>query len=267
MSASPTRGDPNPVDVNAVDPSSVDPSSVDHGAMSPRQKLYLYLVGVFLTALLIGDTIGSKLFTLPIPLGVTTVTATLSCGSIWFPITFLLTDIVNEFYGTRGARTLTYLGFWMALLAFFIIYAARLIPAASFSPVSQASFDNVLGGANRIFFASLCAYVAGQMIDIAIFQHLKKLTQSRHIWLRATGSTLISQLIDTLVVTYVAFGGLIPIAELQRAGTTSYMVKVMVAIALTPVIYALHELIHRRLGLRPVGPAERQGRIDLDLGP
>jgi len=239
---------------------------VEEGAMPPRQRLYLYLVGVFLTALLIGDTIGSKLFTVDLPLGFTTIKATLSCGSIWFPITFLLTDIVNEFYGTRGARTLTFLGFWMALLAFFIIYAARLIPAASFSPVSQQSFDVVLGGANRIFFASLCAYLAGQLVDITLFQHLKRLTQSRHVWLRATGSTLVSQLIDTLIVTYMAFGGLISMEKLRRAAMTSYFVKILVAIALTPIIYALHSLIHRRLGLQPVALAAQRARVERDRG-
>lgn len=229
-----------------------------------KQKLFLYLVGVFLTALLIGDTIGSKLFTVDVPLGFTTFAATLSVGSIWFPITFLLTDVVNEFYGTTGARTMTFVGFWMALIAFTIIYIARFIPAASFSPVSQASFDSVFGGANRIFVASLIAYLIGQLVDIAIFQRMKAMTQSRHIWLRSTGSTLISQLIDTLVVTYVAFSGQLEPDQLRRAATTSYVVKVMVAIGLTPVIYALHGLIHRRLGLTPAPPSSR---VDLELNP
>ncbi len=229
-----------------------------------RQKLYLYLVGVFLTALLIGDTIGSKLFTVDIPLGFTILPATLSAGAIWFPITFLLTDVVNEFYGTEGARTMTFIGFWMALLAFAIIVAARKIPAADFSPVSQSAFDAVLGGANRIFLASLCAYLVGQLVDIAIFQRLKGLTQSKHIWLRATGSTLISQLVDTLIVTYVAFSGQLTPEQLRRAATTSYVVKVMVAVGLTPVIYALHGVIHRRLGMEAAPPAQR---IDLELTP
>lgn len=232
--------------------------------ITPRQRLYLYLVGVFLTALLIGDTIGSKLFTVDIPLGFATLPATLSAGSIWFPITFLLTDVVNEFYGTQGARTMTFVGFWMALLAFCILYLARLIPAASFSPVSQQSFDVVFGGANRIFVASLCAYLIGQLVDIAIFHRMKAMTQSRHIWLRATGSTLVSQLIDTLVVTYVAFTGQLSAEQLRRAATTSYLVKMMVAIGLTPVIYALHGLIHRRLGMTASPPATR---VDLELTP
>ena len=118
-----------------------------------RQKLFVYLAAIFLTALLIGDTIGSKLFTLDIPIGLTTLHATLSVGAIWFPITFLLTDVINEFYGSSGAHTVTFVGFWMAIFAFLVILAARFIPAASFSPISQATFDNVFGNANRIFFA------------------------------------------------------------------------------------------------------------------
>jgi uncharacterized integral membrane protein (TIGR00697 family) len=229
-----------------------------------RQKLFLYLVGVFLTALLIGDTIGSKLFVVDVPLGFVTLPATLSVGAIWFPITFLLTDTVNEFYGTAGARTMTFVGFWMALLAFAIIYSARRIPAAGFSPVSQDSFDSVFGNANRIFAASLCAYLIGQLVDIAIFQHLKGMTKSRHIWLRSTGSTLISQLIDTLVVTYVAFAGKLTAEQLRRTATTSYALKVLIAVGLTPAIYALHGVIHRYLGLTPAPPAHR---VDLELNP
>jgi uncharacterized integral membrane protein (TIGR00697 family) len=223
-----------------------------------REKLYCYLCGVFLTALLIGDTIGSKLFTADIPLGFTTLHATLSVGAIWFPITFLLTDVINEFYGSPGARFVTFLGFWMALLAFAILLIARKIPAASFSPIPQDVFENVFGNANRIFFASLLAYLIGQLVDISIFHWAKKLTQSKHIWLRSTGSTLVSQLIDTLVVTYVAFWGKLAPAQLRSAATTSYAVKVMLAVGLTPVIYALHGLIHRRLGIEEAPAAEER---------
>jgi uncharacterized integral membrane protein (TIGR00697 family) len=214
-----------------------------------REKLYVYLCGVFLTALLIGDTIGSKLFSVDIPLGLTTLHATLSVGAIWFPITFLLTDVINEFYGSQGARFVTFLGFFMAIFAFLVILAARFIPANGFSPISQDVFNNVFGNANRIFFASLCAYLLGQLLDIGVFQFAKRLTKSKHIWLRSTGSTLISQLVDTIVVTYVAFYGKPNMTSdvLRGMALTSYAVKVMLAIGLTPVIYALHTLIHRKL--------------------
>jgi queuosine precursor transporter len=217
--------------------------------LSGRQRLYIYLCGVFLTALLIGDTIGAKLFVVPIPLGFTTVHATLSVGVMWFPITFLLTDVINEFYGSQGARFVTFLGFWMAIAAFLIILVARKIPAAGFSPVTQNDFNNVLGNANLIFVGSLTAYVLGQLIDIAIFQFAKRLTQSRHIWLRSTGSTLISQLIDTVTVTSIAFAWKLTATELRNTLISQYLVKVFFAVALTPVIYALHAVLHRRLHL------------------
>jgi uncharacterized integral membrane protein (TIGR00697 family) len=225
--------------------------------LSGRQRLYVYLCAVFLTALLIGDTIGSKLFVVAIPLGVTTLHATLSVGVIWFPITFLLTDVINEFYGSRGARFVTFVGFFMAIAAFLMILVARKIPTASFSPVKQDAFDNVLGNANIIFFASMVAYVVGQLIDIGIFQFAKRLTQSRHIWLRSTGSTLVSQLIDTIVVTTIAFSSKLTPAELRTTLISQYSVKVLAAIGLTPVIYAMHGALHRRLHIEEE-PAVRE---------
>jgi len=225
--------------------------------LSGRQRVYVYLCAVFLTALLIGDTIGSKLFYVSIPLGFTTLKATLSVGVIWFPITFLLTDVINEFYGSNGARFVTFVGFWMAIAAFFIILCARKIPAADISPVKQDAFDNVLGNANRIFVASLIAYVVGQLIDIAVFQFAKRLTQSRHIWLRSTGSTLISQLIDTCVVTTIAFSSKLTASELRNTLVSQYTIKVLFAIGLTPVIYAMHGMLHRRLHIEEE-PAVRE---------
>jgi queuosine precursor transporter len=231
--------------------------------LSGRQRLYVYLCAVFLTALLIGDTIGSKLFIVGIPVGFTKLHAELSVGVIWFPITFLLTDVINEFYGSKGARFVTWVGFWMALAAFVMIYCARKIPAAGNSPVKQDAFDNVLGNANTIFFASLVAYVVGQLVDIGIFQFAKRLTQSRHIWLRSTGSTLISQLIDTVLVTTIAFSSKLTGPELRQTVISQYTVKVLFAVGLTPVIYAMHGVLHRRLHLEEQ-PAEAQ-RVHVDI--
>ncbi len=217
--------------------------------LSPRQRLYIYLCAVFLTALLIGDTIGAKLFVVPIPLGFVTLHATLSVGVMWFPITFLLTDVINEFYGSKGARFVTFLGFWMAILAFVIIFVARRIPASASSPVSQGAFESVLGNANLIFVASLVAYLVGQLVDIAVFQSAKRLTQSRHIWLRSTGSTLISQLVDTVVVTTIAFSHKLSPSLLRQMIVAQYAVKLVIAVGLTLVIYAMHGVLHRRLHL------------------
>ncbi|MBK7860713.1 MAG: queuosine precursor transporter [Archangiaceae bacterium] len=218
----------------------------DDAPMPLKQTVYLYLAGVFITALLIGDTIGSKLFVLQLPV---IGEATVSCGAMWFPITFVLTDVINEFYGVRGARSITFVGFWMALLAFSIIWLARQIPAASFSPIPQETFDVVFGGANRIFLASMVAYLIGQMLDITLFHAIKKATGQRFIWARSTGSTLVSQLVDTFVVTTIAFWGVFPADVLLKMAAVNYLLKIVIAVVLTPVIYGLHALLHRRLGL------------------
>src|SRR5438874_13712623 len=96
--------------------------------LTGRQRVYVYLCGVFLTALLIGDTIGAKLFVVPIPFGFTTLRVTLSVGVIWFPITFFLPAVINEFYGSRAARFVTFLGFFLAILAFLLILTAPKFP-------------------------------------------------------------------------------------------------------------------------------------------
>jgi uncharacterized integral membrane protein (TIGR00697 family) len=215
-------------------------------AISLRQKLYLYLAGVFITALLIGDTIGSKLFVINLPV---IGDATLSVGAMWFPITFVLTDVINEFYGVRGARTITFAAFWMALFAFSVIWIARQIPAAPFSPIPHAMFDQVFGGANRIFAASMVAYLIGQLLDISLFHFIKRVTGARFIWARSTGSTLASQLVDTVVVVGIAFWGVFGPDQLLKMAAVNYLLKMLVAVALTPVIYALHALLHRRFGL------------------
>jgi queuosine precursor transporter len=226
---------------------------LDTAAMPLRQTLYLYLAGVFITALLIGDTIGSKLFVVNLPV---IGDATLSVGAMWFPITFVLTDVINEFYGVRGARTITFVAFWMAMFAFVVIWTARQIPAAPFSPIPQDMFDQVFGGANRIFVASMIAYLVGQVLDISLFHFIKRVTKARFIWLRSTGSTLASQLIDTVMVVFVAFWAVFPADQLLKMAAVNYALKILVAIALTPVIYALHALLHRRFGLE----AEAVGR-------
>ena len=234
--------------------------------ITPRQRLYLYLVGVFLTALLIGDTIGSKLFTVDLPLGFTTLPATLSVGSIWFPITFLLTDVVNDFYGRKGARFLTLLGFAMALLAYALLQLTTSLPVHESTYFTQAEYAKIFGGSAQLFIASMIAFLVGQFLDIHVFQFWKALTSSRHLWLRATGSTLLSQIVDTVMINVIFWtwtassdpssflGRMAPsdrhawiFAKIER----EYLIKMLVAILLTPVVYGLHGAIVKWLGIQP----------------
>ena len=219
-----------------------------------RTQLFVVLTGVFVTSLVVGDIIGPKL--VEVHLG--SIVAVISVGMLPFPITFLLTDILNEFYGKKSARFVTWVGFGMALFAFAIIQAALPLPwapltqAPDYGGTVQGAFDNVFGGSQRILGASMCAYLIGQFVDIAVFNALKRLTHNRFLWLRATGSTVFSQLIDTVVVQVVAWSGVLPAETILKIILTSYAVKLIVAVGLTPLVYAGHALLERRLGMKPV---------------
>jgi uncharacterized integral membrane protein (TIGR00697 family) len=224
--------------------------------LDARQTLFLYLVGVFVTTLLVGNLIGGKLVQPDI--GGMTDWAVISVGMIPFPLTFLLTDIVNEFYGKQVARKLTMLGFFMTALAFGIVYIADAIPWAPFTQedgwkgMNEGSFQNVFVSATRIQIASMIAYLVAQYVDIGAFFLIKRATGNRFLWLRATGSTVLSQLVDTVVIQTIAWYGILPASQIVSIAVTSYIVKVTIAIAMTPVLYAGHTVVERKFGIHPI---------------
>jgi uncharacterized integral membrane protein (TIGR00697 family) len=219
-----------------------------------RIQLFVVLSGVFITSLVVGDIIAVKL----VQPSLAGVTGVLSVGMVPFPVTFLLTDILNEFYGKRAARFVTFVGLGMALFAFGVIGLASALPWAPFTlepgytGTAPASFDNVFGGSQRILVASMVAYLIGQLLDIWIFNALKRASANHFLWLRATGSTVLSQWVDTVVVQVVAWTGILTGAQIVHIVLTSYFFKVLAAVALTPLIYAGHALVERRLGMEPV---------------
>jgi len=233
-------------------------------SVTAEQKLYVCLVAVFVSCLLLGDIIGGK----------TIATFTIaghdlgpiSVGILPFPVTFLLTDVVNDFYGRKGARFLTLVGFGMALLAWAVLQLATFLPVHPSTYFTQAEFSKIFGGSAQLFIASMIAYLIGQFLDIQVFQFWKALTRSRHLWLRATGSTLLSQIVDTVTINVIfwtwtaasdatSFLGQKSSAErwawiFAKIGR-EYLIKVFVAVLLTPVVYFLHGAIMRWLGMRP----------------
>jgi queuosine precursor transporter len=235
-------------------------------AFDSRIKLFIVLAGVFVTCLVVGDIIGGKLVE-------TTIAGypfTITVGMIPFPVTFLITDLLNEFYGKRMARFVTWLGFGMAVLAYVFIYVAAEIPiaamtnAATWNGVNHEAFSRVFTGSQRMIIASLTAYLIAQLVDISVFHLLKRLTKNRLLWLRATGSTVISQLIDTIVINVVAWGGILTTDKLLTVIGSSYVMKILIAVGLTPLIYAGHAIIERVLSLRPLSAS---GASDAELSP
>jgi len=239
-------------------------SAAPFSNMRAEHKLYVALACVFVSCLLIGDVIGGK--TVPTFSVLGHDLGPISVGIIPFPVTFLLTDVVNDFYGRRGARFLTLLGFAMALLAYALLQLTTALPVHESTYFTQAEYAKIFGGSAQLFVASMIAYLIGQFLDIQVFHFWKALTRSRHLWLRATGSTLLSQIVDTVMINLIfwlwtaasdphSFLGLKSSSEryawiFAKIGR-EYLIKVVVAILLTPVVYGIHGAIVKWLGIQP----------------
>jgi uncharacterized integral membrane protein (TIGR00697 family) len=212
-----------------------------------------------MTCLVVGDLIGGKvtsvhLFGREWPF---------SSGQLAFPITFILTDIVNEFYGRKVARRVTVLAFCMVGLTVTIIAIATQLPWASFTSepwwvedggVTPPVFSVVFSQAMWIQIASMVAFLIGNFVDIGVFFVIKKATGNRLLWLRSTGSTAVSQLIDTLVISSMVFAPKMFPDQFFAYVVTSYLIKLVVAILVTPIIYGLHGFIERVFHIEPAPP-------------
>jgi queuosine precursor transporter len=224
-------------------------SMVSSFRLTPQIKLYVFLCAVFVSALLVGDIIGGKL----VEVELFNYPFVISVGMLAFPVTFVLTDVINEFYGKQAARFITFVAFFVALVAFLTIFVAALLPFAPFTynsdwtGITKTSFDNVFTGSQRILASSLVAFMFSQFIDIAVFHAIKKYTKDRFLFLRATGSTLASQLVDTFVIQFLVWWGVLPLSKIFSLVVTGYTIKFLVAVGLTPVLYALHTLIEKTI--------------------
>lgn len=209
---------------------------------SRKELVYLVLGGIFVTNALLGEILGGKL----IQMG----PYVMSMGVLPWPVVFLTTDLINEYFGKTGVRKLTMLTVGLILYAFAIIFAAMKIPAAAISPVDDGSFSTVLGQSLWIIAGSVTAFLASQLIDVLVFWMFRDRTGGRHLWLRATGSTAVSQLIDTFIVLGIAFWlpGKIATADFLGLAFTNYTYKFLIAVCITPLLYLAHGVIDRFLG-------------------
>jgi hypothetical protein len=205
---------------------------------SRKDIVFLVLAGFFITNAIVAELIGGKLVQF---FGLFTQ----SIGIILWPVIFLLTDLINEYYGKDGVRKLTYITVGLISFTFILLTIALNIPATSFSPVSDDVFKTVFGQSQWIIVGSIVAFLFSQLIDVYVFWTFKKVTGDKHIWLRATGSTMVSQLIDTFVVQFIAFvlPGKWPFNEFIVNASWGYSFKLLVALALIPMIYVGHYVI------------------------
>ncbi|EPG66818.1 VUT family protein [Leptospira wolffii] len=207
-------------------------------------KLFFVLGAIFLTFLLMAEVTGSKW----IQFVVSDYSFNLTLGVIPFPITFIVTDLLNEYYGRRGVRYLTVVGMVMIVLAYFLLQIDMSIPATANSPVDDHSFRVVFFNTGQVIAGSVIAYLIGQLVDIQIFHLIRRKTKNRFIWLRATGSTIFSQLLDSYVVIFVAYWGTYEFSTLNAISYTNFGYKILIAIGITPIIYISHYFIEKYLG-------------------
>ena len=219
-------------------------------------RLWGVLSAILITSAVVAELVSVKLFEIPSYgwLGIDTP-FTLTCGALLWPLVFLTTDTINEFFGARAVRFVTWLTMAMIAWTFLVVNLSIPIEAASFSPVPDDVFRRVFGQSSWIIVGSMAAFLLSQLVDVTVFHLIRRRLHGRHIWARATGSTLVSQLIDSFVVIYIAFYGPTLLGQagvsFRQAGNialSSFAYKVGVAIALTPLIYLAHWSVHRWLG-------------------
>jgi queuosine precursor transporter len=205
-----------------------------------KDLVFIILAGFFITNAIVAELIGGKLVQF---FGLFTQ----SLGIILWPVVFILTDLINEHYGKQGVRKLTYITVGLIIYTFILISIGLSIKAVSFSPVSDENFTIVFGQSQWIIVGSVIAFLLSQLVDVSVFWMFRNKTGGKLIWLRATGSTAVSQLIDTFVVQFIAFvlPGKWAMNEFLRNASWGYCFKLLVALCLIPFIYLGHYAIKR----------------------
>lgn len=263
------------------------------GLSSKQSVLFIILAGFFITNALIAEFMGVKVFSLERTLGLEPVNLTLfgnsglsfnlAAGVLLWPVVFVMTDIINEYYGRKGVQFLSFLTVGLIAYGFLMYYFAISLTPADFWITShidsvpleqQAAVREKVGDYNYAFglifgqglwmiSGSILAFLVSQLIDVTIFHRIKLMTGEKRIWLRATGSTLVSQLIDTYIVLIIAFhfGANWSLATVLAIGTVNYMYKSLMAIVLTPVIYFVHDLIEKYLGVELASKMKQEANL------
>jgi uncharacterized integral membrane protein (TIGR00697 family) len=241
-------------------------------------RLFIVLAGFFLTNALIAEFVGVKIFALEDTLGTDRFewslfgisgTLNFTAGVLLWPFVFIMTDVINEYFGVRGVRLISWIAVLFISYAFIAAYAAISLAPATFwvdvnaqmgVPDIQKAYAVVFGQGLWTICGSIIAFLIGQLIDVAVFHRILKMTGERFVWLRATASTAVSQLLDSFIVLYIAFV-IGPqhwsIPQFLAVGTVNYVYKMCAAVALIPLLYVARAGIKAYLG---DGEAERLRR-------
>lgn len=236
-----------------------------------RQRLFLLLCGIFLTNALIAEIVGGKIFSVESLLGIPPAQLliggqrldfNMTAGVVNWPVVFITSDIINEYFGHKGVKRISFLTAGFIVYTFITIFVSTKLPPAQFwldlnNTDKQGNVFNINDAFSKIFnqglgimIGSIVAFLLGQLLDVFVFSWLRRKTGSRFIWLRATGSTMFSQLIDSFLVIGIAFYifGNWDLKQVFSVGSINYLYKGIVAILLTPLLYIAHYFIDKYLG-------------------
>ena len=228
-----------------------------------QDRIYLLLGGIFIASLISSNLIFQKFFFwtpfafLASPDSgnwmswLSEYTFELSVGILPYPITFLVTDIISEIYGREKASRVVMVGFISSIFIMGVVMVGDAASATQWSPVDDSVFHRVFGLFGPAVFASMTAYITAQFIDIRIFHFWKRKTNNRHLWLRNNGSTIFSQLIDTLSVLFLLCSfGVIDWVRFYPLLLNGFLFKVLVALIDTPFFYLFSHLLRKYFGLK-----------------
>ena len=238
-------------------------------------NIFIILTGIFITNAIIAEILGTKIFDFSF-----LKNFSLSVGVLIWPVVFITTDIINEYFGKSGVKKISYFTIILILYVFLIVFlSTKLTPNTYWLNINSTdnsgnpfdidyAYNTIFLQSTGIIIGSVFAFLIAQLLDVFIFQKIKKITKGKFIWLRATGSTLISQLIDSFVVLTIAFYFLAPegkewsINQVFVVGFDNYTFKFFVAIIITPFIYLAHYLIDSYLGKDLAEKAKEQALKD-----
>lgn len=236
-----------------------------------ESRLLLVLGAFFVANAILSEFIGVKIFSVEETFGfkkfdidlfgVPNLSFNMSAGVLTWPIIFIMTDIINEYFGVKQVRFLSILTSVLIGFAFLIVWLAMKLQPADFWVMQNvrgqqvnmiSAFDAIFGQGMWIIVGSITAFLIGQMVDVLVFHRIKRFTGDKALWLRATGSTIFSQLIDSFVVIFIAFY-LNPAYNwswqmVAAIGLVGYTYKFVIALLMTPILYLVHGIIDQYLG-------------------
>lgn len=227
----------------------VEPPSYADQPVHFREVLFLLLTAVFITALTLGNIVGVTKF---IDLRFVQIPA----GLLAYPITFLATDLISEMYGRKRAQAVVWVGFVMNFFMLFLMWMGNALPDASGVSGAESTFASVYRFMKPNVVASMTAYLVAQSVDVQLFHFWKDLTKGKHLWLRNNGSTIVSQIVDTVTILTILYatGGLgadiDSVPKLLGLMVDSYKFKFFFALFDTPLFYLGVKLLQPRVEQR-----------------